>query len=35
LGFSRDKAAREIGWEPQVRIEEGMRRLLAWQRTQQ
>jgi UDP-glucose 4-epimerase len=35
LGFSRDKAAREIGWEPQVGIEEGMRRLLAWQRIQQ
>ncbi len=35
LGFSRDKAAREIGWEPQVGIEEGMRRLLAWQRTQE
>ncbi|HTV95218.1 MAG TPA: NAD-dependent epimerase/dehydratase family protein [Steroidobacteraceae bacterium] len=34
LGFSREKAAREIGWEPQVSIEEGMRRLLAWQRTQ-
>jgi UDP-glucose 4-epimerase len=34
LGFSREKAAREIGWEPQVNIEEGMRRLLAWQRTQ-
>jgi UDP-glucose 4-epimerase len=35
LGFSRDKAAREIGWEPQVGIEEGMRRLIAWQRTQE
>lgn len=34
LGFSRDKAAREIGWEPQVNLEEGMKRLLAWQRTQ-
>jgi UDP-glucose 4-epimerase len=34
LGFSREKAAREIGWEPKVTVEEGMRRLLAWQRTQ-
>ena len=35
LGFSREKAAREIGWEPRVGIEEGMRRLLGWQRTQE
>jgi UDP-glucose 4-epimerase len=34
LGFSRDKAAREIGWEPRVNIEEGMRRLLVWQQSQ-
>lgn len=34
LGFSRDKAAREIGWEPRVSIEEGMRRLIDWQKTQ-
>jgi UDP-glucose 4-epimerase len=34
LGFSRDKAAREIGWVPTIDIEEGMRRLIAWQRTQ-
>lgn len=34
LGFSREKAAREIGWEPHVSIEEGMRRLLDWQKTQ-
>jgi UDP-glucose 4-epimerase len=34
LGFSREKAAREIGWEPQVNMEEGMRRLIVWQRTQ-
>jgi UDP-glucose 4-epimerase len=33
LGFSREKASREIGWEPQVSIAEGMRRLLAWQGT--
>lgn len=31
LGFSRDKAAREIGWEPQVGLEQGMRLLLDWQ----
>jgi UDP-glucose 4-epimerase len=35
LGFSRDKAARVIGWEPQVSIEAGMRRLLAWQQSQE
>jgi UDP-glucose 4-epimerase len=33
LGFSREKAAREIGWEPRVGIEEGMRRLIEWQKT--
>lgn len=30
LGVSRDKARRELGWEPLVDIEEGMRRLVAW-----
>lgn len=34
LEFSREKAKREIGWEPQIGIEEGMRRLIAWQETQ-
>jgi UDP-glucose 4-epimerase len=34
LGFSREKASREIGWTPQVSIEEGMRRLIEWQKTQ-
>jgi UDP-glucose 4-epimerase len=34
LGFSRQKAAREIGWEPRVNIEEGMRKLIAWQKSQ-
>jgi UDP-glucose 4-epimerase len=34
LEFSREKAAREIGWEPRVRIEDGMRRLIEWQKTQ-
>lgn len=32
LGFSRAKAAREIGWEPRVSIEEGMRHLIEWQK---
>ena len=31
LGFSVDKAAREIGWRPEVAIEDGMRRLIEWQ----
>lgn len=30
LGISIAKAKRELGWEPQVDIEEGMRRLVAW-----
>jgi UDP-glucose 4-epimerase len=30
LGLSRDKAKREFGWEPQVGLEEGMRRLVNW-----
>jgi UDP-glucose 4-epimerase len=34
LGFSREKAAREIGWQPRVSIEEGMRRLIEWQKAQ-
>ena len=34
LGFSRAKASQEIGWEPRVSIEEGMRRLIDWQKTQ-
>jgi UDP-glucose 4-epimerase len=34
LGFSREMAARELGWEPRVSIEEGMRRLIAWLTTQ-
>ena len=34
LGFSRERAQREIGWEPHVSIEEGMRRLFEWQKTQ-
>jgi UDP-glucose 4-epimerase len=32
LEFSREKAAREIGWEPRVSIGEGMRRLIDWQK---
>lgn len=31
LGFSREQAAREIGWEPQVSFEQGVRLLLDWQ----
>ena len=34
LEFSRDKAARELGWEPRVTLEAGMRRLIEWQKTQ-
>lgn len=34
LGFSRELAAREIGWEPLVMVEEGMKKLLAWLQTQ-
>jgi UDP-glucose 4-epimerase len=30
MGLSREKARRELGWEPQVDLEEGMRRLVAW-----
>lgn len=31
LGFTRELAERELGWVPQVDLEEGMRRLIAWQ----
>jgi UDP-glucose 4-epimerase len=34
LGFSNERAAREIGWRPQVGIEDGMRLLIDWQATQ-
>lgn len=30
LNFSRDKARREIQWEPQIDIVEGLRRYIAW-----
>lgn len=32
LGFTRERATRELGWEPQVDLQEGMRRLIDWQR---
>jgi UDP-glucose 4-epimerase len=28
--YSREKAKRLLGWEPQVSIEEGVRRVLGW-----
>lgn len=34
LNFSREKAAREIGWAPQVDVREGIRRYIAWFRGQ-
>lgn len=34
LNFSRSKAAREIGWAPQVDVREGVRRYIAWFRKQ-
>jgi UDP-glucose 4-epimerase len=30
LGVSVEKARKELGWEPQIGIEEGMRRLVVW-----
>lgn len=30
MGFSREKAKREFGWEPEVDLEEGMRRLVKY-----
>jgi len=35
LQFSREKAARTIGWEPRIGIEDGMRRLIDWQSAQE
>jgi UDP-glucose 4-epimerase len=34
LEFSREKAARQLAWEPRVTLEAGMRRLIEWQKTQ-
>lgn len=34
LNFSRDKAAKEIGWEPRIDMREGIRRYIAWFRAQ-
>jgi UDP-glucose 4-epimerase len=33
LNFSRAKAQREIGWTPKVSIEDGVRRYVAWRRS--
>ncbi len=30
LNFSRDKAKKLLGWEPEINIEEGIKRLVAW-----
>ncbi len=30
LGFSPEKAKRMLGWQAQIGIEEGIRRLIAW-----
>ena len=35
LGFSRAKAAREIGWVPRVPLEDGMRRYIRWRESVQ
>jgi UDP-glucose 4-epimerase len=34
LGFSIARATRELGWQPQVKLDEGIRRLIKWQSTQ-
>ena len=34
LKLSREKIRRQIGWEPQVSVEEGIARLIAWIREQ-
>jgi UDP-glucose 4-epimerase len=30
LAFSREKIGRLLGWEPEVSLEAGIRRLVAW-----
>ena len=35
LGFSRAKAAREIGWVPRVPLDEGIRRYIRWRESTQ
>jgi UDP-glucose 4-epimerase len=34
LRLSREKIKSMIGWEPEVSVEEGIRRLIDWRRTQ-
>jgi UDP-glucose 4-epimerase len=34
LKLSREKIKAMIGWEPEVSVEEGIRRLIEWRRTQ-
>jgi UDP-glucose 4-epimerase len=34
LDFSREKIERMLGWTPQVSVEEGLRRLIDWRKTQ-
>ena len=34
LDFSREKAERMLGWTPKVSVEEGLRRLIDWRKTQ-